>query len=365
MSNDETNARTFPCASCGGNMKFSAGEGTMKCPYCEARVEIPVDDSLEIKENDFMAILAELENDSELETLEAITCQSCGAEVSMEGNLASNSCPYCNTDIVSDKHKLKKIKAAYLLPFAVEHNAAVSNFRKWLKSRWFLPNAAKSLAASDKLKGIYSPYWTYDSMTDTSYTGQRGTHYTITENYTTTDSEGKTVQKTRQVTKTRWTPVSGRVSRHFDDILVIGSNKLPEKYTRKLEPWDLNNLVEFDHSYLSGFLSETYSISLKDGFLTAKELMEPDIREDIIDDIGGDEQRINSVNTDYSAIKFKHILLPLWISSFRFKGKIYNFLVNARTGEVQGERPWSIAKITLLVVTIAVIAAAIMLLAKK
>ena len=363
MSNDE--AKTFPCSNCGGSMKFSAAGGTMKCPYCETENEIPVDDSLEIRENDFMAILADIENESEQETVEALTCQSCGAEVSMEGNLASASCPYCNTDIVSDKHKLKKIKAAYLLPFAVDHRSALDNFKKWLKSRWFMPNAAKNLALHDKLQGIYSPYWTYDSMTATEYTGQRGTHYTVTESYTTTDSEGKTVQKTRQVTKTRWNWVSGRVNRHFDDILVIGSNNLPRKYTRKLEPWDLENLVEFDHSYLSGFLSETYSIGLKEGFLTAKELMEPKIREDIRYDIGGDEQRISSMNTDYSGIKFKHILLPLWISSFKFRDKIYNFLVNARTGEVQGERPWSIVKIALLTITIAVIVTTIVLLVKK
>ncbi|MCP3966495.1 MAG: hypothetical protein GY750_03075 [Lentisphaerae bacterium] len=220
------------------------------------------------------------------------------------------------------------------------------------------------MAKSDKLQGVYSPYWTYDTMTYTQYTGQRGTHYTVTESYTTTDSDGKTVQKTRQVTKTRWSWVRGDVNNHFDDILVIGSNKLPQKYTLELEPWDLHNLVEFDHSYLSGFLAETYSISLKDGFNTARELITPEIESDIRADIGGDEQRISSMSTEYSDIKFKHILLPIWASSFRYKGKIYNFLVNARTGEVQGERPWSIIKIAILVIFIAIIAAAIFMMIK-
>ena len=362
---EDNNAKTFPCSNCGGDMKFSAAGGTLKCPYCGTENEIPTNDSLEIKESDFMAVLDTLEHDCEQETIEAVACQSCGAEVAMEGNLAASCCPYCNTSIVSEKHSLKKIKASYLLPFAVDHDSAVSNFQKWLKSRWFMPSETKTMAVRDKLQGVYSPYWTYDAMTDTEYTGQRGTHYTVTENYTTTDSEGKTVQKTRQVTKTRWTWVDGRVSRHFDDVLVIGSNKLPRKYTRKLEPWDLENLVEFDHSYLSGFLAETYSIGIKDGFLTAKELMIPEIENDIIDNIGGDEQKISSMNTDYSDIKFKHILLPLWISSFRYNDKIYNFLVNARTGEVQGERPWSWIKIAALVITVLIIITAIVLLAKK
>jgi hypothetical protein len=48
-------------------------------------------------------------------------------------------------------------------------------------------------------------------------------------------------------------------------------------------------------------------------------------------------------------ITFKHLLLPMWIASYRYHEEVYRFLVNARTGEVQGERPWSWAKITLLV----------------
>jgi predicted RNA-binding Zn-ribbon protein involved in translation (DUF1610 family) len=363
MSENKTN--TFPCSNCGGDMKFSTAGATLKCPYCGTENEIPVDASFEIKENDFAAILATLEHDSKQETVEVVACQSCGAEVSMEGNLAANCCPYCNTSIVSNKHSLKKIKPAYLLPFAVDHDKAVGNFRKWLKSRWFMPSDAKNQAVRNELQGVYSPYWTYDSMTRSHYTGQRGTHYTVTERYTTTDANGKTVQKTRHVTKTRWTHVSGSTSRHFDDILVIGSNKLPRKYTRKLEPWDLENLVEYNHSYLSGFLAETYSIDLKAGFITAKELMAPEIRGDVRRDIGGDEQRIHSINTDYSAIKFKHILLPLWVSSFRYDDKIYNFLVNARTGEVQGERPWSIIKIALLIIAVIAIITAVFLLIKK
>ena len=359
MSENENQMYTFPCKSCGGDMKFSPSESSLKCPYCGEENEIPKEDSFETKENDYAAILDSLENECEHEDIESLTCEACGAEVSLEGNTAATECPYCGTSIVSEKHSHNTIKPSYLLPFAVGHDKAVTNFKDWLNSRWFLPSDVKTMASRDKLQGVYSPYWTYDSMTATSYTGQRGTHYTVTEHYTEKDSEGKTVSKTRQVTKTRWTWVSGYVSRHFDDVLVIGSDKLPRKYTRELEPWDLDNLVEFDHSYLSGFMSETYSIGLKDGFETAKELMYPHIENDIERDIGGDEQRINYRSTNYSDIKFKHILLPIWVSSFKYNDKVYNFLVNARTGEVQGERPWSAIKITIFVLSILVVIAAL------
>ena len=133
-------------------------------------------------------------------------------------------------------------------------------------------------------------------------------------------------------------------------MLVAASNSLPVKYLDRLEPWDLNNLVPYDTKYLSGFKSERYQVSLEDGFGKAKEKMEVVIREDIKKDIGGDRQQIHSLMSKYNNITFKHILLPLWISAYRYNNKPYRFMINARTGEVTGERPWSWIKITLAVI---------------
>ena len=79
-------------------------------------------------------------------------------------------------------------------------------------------------------------------------------------------------------------------------------------------------------------------------------------------DIGGDEQRIYSVNTKYNDITFKHVLLPIWISAYRFKNKVYRFLINGRTGEVQGERPWSVWKIIFFSLSIAAVVTGIVIL---
>ena len=73
----------------------------------------------------------------------------------------------------------------------------------------------------------------------------------------------------------------------------------------------------------------------------------------------------STMHTEFGTITFKHILLPVWISAYRFKNQPYRFLVNARTGEVQGERPWSWIKIALattgVAATLATAAAAFML----
>jgi hypothetical protein len=205
---------------------------------------------------------------------------------------------------------------------------------------------------------MYVPYWTYDADTISYYTGERGDDYWVTESYTTTEN-GKTVTKTRQVRKTRWHRVSGVVFNVFDDLLVLASEGLPTKCAEKLEPWDLENLVPFDDKYLAGFRAERYQVDLKEGFEKACGMMDDAIRTAIRRDIGGDHQRIHSVNTRRQHLTFKHLLLPVWLSAYRYGGKPYRFLVNGRTGEVQGERPWSVWKILLLVLGVAAAGAAV------
>jgi len=239
-----------------------------------------------------------------------------------------------------------QVKPAYLLPFSIDLQKAHQVFECWIAKRWFAPDDLKRNAANrDAMTGLYIPYWTYDSQTESSYSGQRGTNHT--EHYSTVEN-GKRVTRSRTVI--RWRPVHGRVGHFFNDVLIVASKSLPEKYAARLEPWDLENLKEFNGSFLAGFKTETYRVGLEEGYEKAKGIMDSTIRELIKRDIGGDHQRIASVNTSYSGITFKHILLPIYLSAYRYKGKVFRFMVNGRTGEVQGERPWSVIKITLAVV---------------
>ena len=138
-------------------------------------------------------------------------------------------------------------------------------------------------------------------------------------------------------------------------MLVVGSASLPRDLAEALEPWDLGNLVGYADHYLSGFLAERYQVDVRKGWVRAQERMEVVIRRDVERDIGGDHQRIHKLDTDHRDITFKHILLPMWICSYRYREKIYRFLVNARTGEVQGQRPWSWIKITLTAISVAAV----------
>jgi hypothetical protein len=164
------------------------------------------------------------------------------------------------------------------------------------------------------------------------------------------------VTEIRKVPQIQWTPVSGQVSRFFDDVLIGASKSLPRKILDALQPWDLEQLIPYDEHYLSGFRSEYYQVELNEGFDYAKQVMDSLIYRDIAFDIGGDHQRIHQARTHHGGTTYKHCLLPVWSAAFRYKDKPYRFVINGRTGQVQGERPYSGWKISFAVIAAVLLA---------
>lgn len=338
------------CVGCGAILKFKPGTLSLACEYCGSKNEIAAPEVAgKVEELSLGEYLQRNFEKEETHTATAVKCESCGATSTLDASISSDKCPFCSAVLVVKSGSVAKLhKPQYVLPFRLDGTQAKDSFAKWLKRLWFAPGDLKHYANSaEKLNGMYLPYWTFDCKTDSTYTGQRGEHYYRSETYT---EGGQT--KTRQVRHTRWYPASGRVSNVFDDVLIeaTGSGVATRKMLRVLEPWDLEGLMPYDDKYLSGFRTETYAVDVKTAYDDAKQRMDTVISSSICRDIGGDTQRINYVNTSYDDPTFKHILLPVWISAYRYKGKVYQFLVNARTGEVIGTQPYSAFKIAMAVI---------------
>jgi predicted RNA-binding Zn-ribbon protein involved in translation (DUF1610 family) len=288
-----------------------------------------------------LARLADLQNEGvsqQAETSE-VRCESCGGTVQFLGTLTSSECPYCASPIQRDQVHDSPLRVPVngVLPFLIEHDTAAANLKKWVVSRWFAPNDFRRRGVEGKFNGVYLPYWTFDSMTHSHYKGQRGEHYYITV------GEGK---DERQERHTRWYPVSGSFGRFFDDVLAFAARGLPPWMMVALEPWPLAKCVPFNQQVLAGFLARTYDITLGEGFADAKTRIEEALRTEVQKRIGGDEQEIMSLDVQYRALTYKHLLLPVWLLVYRYHDKPYQVAVNAATGEVQGERPYSWIKIT-------------------
>lgn len=335
------------CAQCGAPIVYAPGSHETLCEYCGHRNAIAADGVVE--EQDFHEAMAALERGADVIERLTVECRACGASTEFEENVRSQECPFCGTPIVARAVSQRLIKPRALLPFALNKDQARGSFGAWIGKLWFAPNDLKKSAWIDgHLAGLYLPFWTYDAQAVTRYSGERGDDYWDTVRVPVTIN-GKTSWQTRQVRKTRWRRASGTVQNRFDDVLVPASESLPHERLRKLGGWDLGSLVPYAEAYISGFRSESYSIDLEKGFVAARRTMEDQIRVTIRRDIGGDHQRIHQMWPVYSAITFKHLLLPIWVAVYRYKDKPYRILVNARNGTVSGERPWSVWKLSLAI----------------
>lgn len=303
-----------------------------------------------VKELDFRKAIKDDLSDFEHTEIQTVSCENCGAHVEFEPNHHAAECPFCATPVVTDTGSTRQIKPRGLLPFALAHEDARDRMADWLGQLWFAPSGLKEYARKGrKLQGIYVPYWTYDAETASQYTGQRGTIY-YENRQVSVVVDGKRQTRTQRVQKIRWQRVQGRVSRFFDDVLVLASKSLPKKYTDGLAPWDLSEMEPYREEYLAGFRAEAYTVALEDGYDQASAYMDRMIARDVKYDIGGDRQKIGTLDTKIGTLTFKHVLLPVWLAAYKYRGKTYRFVVNGRTGSVQGERPYSTFKIAIAVI---------------
>jgi hypothetical protein len=348
----------FPCDNCGADFRFDPAQNRLLCDHCGNTSDIegvgPWGDA-PIREIDFDAAIANRLPEQEMEETRVSQCPNCAAQVEFDPGVHAAECPFCATPVVADTGRNRHFKPKGLLPFALDEEHARDAMKDWLGSLWFAPNGLQDYARKGrKMTGIYVPYWTFDADTKSSYRGERGTVYYETRRVT---RNGKT--ETVRVAKVRWRPASGRVARFFDDVLVLASRSLPKHYTDKLGPWDLSAMEPYRPEFLAGFRAEAYTVDLKNGYVEARDYMDRVINRDVKFDIGGDRQRVHHIDTRISDVTFKHILLPIWLAAYKYRGKSYRFVVNGRTGAVQGERPWSAIKIGFAIVLGLILAAGV------
>ncbi|WP_134679674.1 zinc ribbon domain-containing protein [Paracoccus ravus] len=390
----------YPCENCGASLEFSPGQQRLHCPYCGHEQEIgpgaarapsrqakggveaeqvilrdpATGRALQWDASHKAPELRELpleqglriDRESDLtETVRTLSCPNCGAKIEVTSDSHASTCPFCATAVVTDTGTTRLIKPQGVLPFVIDEAQAKSALESWLKGLWFAPSGLMAYARRGrKMSGVYSPFWTFDAATQSAYSGARGDWYYETV-WVTEEVNGRMQRVARQVRRTRWTPVSGQVSRHFNDVLVLAASSLPRRITDALTPWDLSHLVTYRPEYLAGFTAEGYTIPLASGHEIARQEMAGVIAMDVRRAIGGNEQQIAQIRTGHSDETFKHILLPVWTAAYRYNGKSYRFVVNGQSGRVQGERPYSVWKIAFAVLLVMALLAGLFWLNEK
>ena len=332
------------CPKCGASLSYKPGTTILVCEHCDPTFENKTDAAGIAVAQTEAADTAGAQKENDLSTALAsgwpaatsqmqafvVKCPACNTQIAMEKDWFSAECPFCGMALASEPAECSVAQPQAFLPFTLEKDTAINWFYRWLRKSWLVPSDLKKSVNYDHFYGVYLPYWTFDADTTTEYVGEKG------------DRWGKAIT---------WSERSGRNNHAFKDVLATASQALPKNLLADLEPWDLDRLVPYDKNYLSGFITEVSQVNIATGFEDAKQVIKNQIEEDIRKQIGGDAQRINEMSTNYDHTTYKYIFLPIWLNVYRYKDKFYHFLVNARTGEMQGEQPYSAIKISLVVLT--------------
>ena len=347
---EQSSPRMFPCDSCGADFEFKISDQRLECPFCGHAKELSKSEGAAVEENDLREAIDEQaarrsKAAAPMADAKEIRCGDCGATVQFHGTLISKECPYCGAPIQLDgvQDAEGRIAVDGVLPFKIDRKQAQTNLTAWVGSRWFAPGEFKKRGLQGNFNGVYMPYWTYDALTMNDYTGERGEYY-----YVTVRRGDKNVRERR----TRWYPAQGSFRRFFDDVLVVAGRGIANKNVRSLEPWPLENCIPFNPQVMAGYLARTYDLPLREGFEVAEKRIASALHADVCNRIGGDTQRVHSIQTEYGALSYKHLLLPVWLMVYKYGDKAYQVVINAATGEVQGERPYSFLKIAVLVLAV-------------
>lgn len=353
-------SQRFPCSACGAELQYDAASGKLKCDHCGATRDVPTASHTTMQtivERDFFQGLAQAPKGLGTGGATRVSvCQECGANVVFADGVTSTRCTFCGSArVLEQAENGNAISPESLLPFSVDKKNANQSFTDWLGKLWFRPNDLRRMARVESVVGVYVPFWTYDAHVDSSWTADAGYYYYETEEYSATEN-GQEVRKRREVQHTRWERAWGQRSDDFDDLLVCASVGLPRELAARLKTFDTTRLVPYSPGFLAGWRAEEYAIDLPTGFVEAQKEMEAEQRQRCRDDVPGDTQRDLRVDNRYSAITYKHVLLPLWIAAYRYQGRVFRFLVNGQTGEVVGKAPWSWLKVVLFTLTLVAMA---------
>ena len=338
------------CPSCSASIKFDPSTGMLTCPYCGYDEEIPqpdLDTEKIAQELNFNEAL-ERGNFDWGEEKKIVICNACGAESVYDVLEVANVCPYCSSNHVMESAAEDALAPNGVCPFEVTREQADANFQKWMKGKWFAPNEAKRSAKADAFNGVYLPYWTFDTKTASQYSAQYGINRTVT------DKEGKTR------IETDWYNTSGFYQEFIDDYLVRATKRYDEKLLKTVEPFQTNSSRAYNKEYLSGYIAERYSIGLEDSWKNAQKGIHNHLQRQITSQIkmhhNADKVRSLHFSTSHSDITYKYVMLPLWVSSFRYKEKTYQFLVNGQSGKVGGQSPISIWKVSFAILAVLIVA---------
>ncbi|NPV85067.1 MAG: hypothetical protein HPY45_03525 [Anaerolineae bacterium] len=324
----------FKCPNCGAATRFDVSAGGVACEHCSYQAQTASQViGLQAKTSEF--------------TLEALSrfaqgwgtqrrvmhCNSCGGDISMPEGALSITCPFCASNEVNLRSDTtSSTRPGFLIPFKIQPQENASRLRAWLSKGWFHPENLTSLASTDQFVGIYLPFWTFDAQIQANWKAEVG--YERQVRYYDHGSKG---WRTR--TEIDWVWKTGQVHLDINSLLITGTSHISHRIAEKILPFDLDQLVAYAPDYLAGWQALAYDIDLPTAWERGKAMMREKAKTSCYHSIDSPHVRNFSMNADFSNESWRYILLPIYLSTYRYEGKTFQVMVNGQNGVIAGQKP--------------------------
>lgn len=324
----------YKCPCCGGAINFDSSLQKMKCPFCDTEFEMDTlkayDDVLKKDHEDEMDWEPHSNNEwagNEAYGFRTYVCKSCGGEIVGDETVAATKCPYCDNPVIMMEQLTGFLKPDYVIPFKLNKKDAKEALYNHLKGKRLLPKVFKSQNHIDDIKGIYVPYWLFDSTVDANirYRATRVRDW-ISDDY--------------EYTETSYYLVVRDGNLMFDNVPNDGSVKMDDTLMESIEPFNFAEAVDFQTAYLAGYLADKYDVSAEQ----CTEKINARIKKSTETEFAKTVLGYTTVVTENSNLrlhnaKAKYALFPVWILNTTWNGNHYIFAMNGQTGKFAGDLP--------------------------
>ncbi len=323
----------YKCPCCGGAIEFDSSLQKMKCPYCDTEFDMETLASYDAglkDEQDSMEWETSAGGEwqeGEANGLRSYICRSCGGEIVGDANTAATSCPFCGNPVVMMGQFSGALRPDFVIPFKLDKNAAKAGLQKHLTGKRLLPKIFKDQNHIDEIKGVYVPFWLFDTDADARV------RYRTTKLRCWSDSE-------YNYTETSHFLVHRGGSVGFEHVPVDGSSRMADDLMESIEPYDFSDAVDFQTAYLAGYLADKYDVDAEQSIERANERVKKSAEEAFASTVEGyDTVTAESSSVQLHGGKAKYALYPVWILNTTWKGQKYTFAMNGQTGKFVGDLP--------------------------
>ena len=329
------------CPACGAPILYKPNLKKWKCDYCKSEFTLEEmkkynnasseknnkkEEKIDVKDTTKNTSKDTIKKEKDNTTYVEYNCKDCGAKIIADEQTTATFCIYCgNTAILKEKLS-GKFAPDLIIPFKNEKEKAIESFKSLNKGRPLMPDFFNDEKNIEKIRGVYIPFWLFDVKVsgELDATSTTSTSWTV----------GNTVY-----TKTDTYRLEREGEMEFNKIPVDGSTRFDDDIMNTIEPFNYEDLEEYNHAYLSGFFAEKYDVA-DDVCLERAENRSMNTCVSLVSNSIPHQSKI-VLNNNIKIIKNNsyYLMLPVWMLNVKYRDKIYTFAMNGQTGKIIGNLP--------------------------